>query len=962
MAANDASVAQSCPSEELLADFVAGTASDAERDELEHHIDACERCAAVLAFYGDAFVTATGKDVGEERAPGQIRMNGFAGRYEIRECVGFGSGGTVYKAYDPELDRVVALKVLQTGDGGSTQPEQRWTREAKVMAKVVHPNVVAVHDVGLADDCVFIAAEFVEGGSLDQWLDREPRTWTQILKIFDDAGRGLAAIHERGLVHRDFKPHNVMVGGDGRARVTDFGLARILPDLASEAETDVTAELELSPGQMAATIASRTRTGTIVGTPSYMSPEQWRGRVADERSDQFSFCVALYEALYGRRPFDARTAVELADQVCTGEPKPPPANTSVPRWVAPILVRGMSRDSDDRYESMNALLVALSETPRRRRMRWTVAAVAVGFVGVGLGSYALAGLSTPTEPSCQTQADRIDEVWTDDAKAEVAAALDTVPAVARDVEQTIDAWTDDWKATSVKVCEASRADDHASPRQYQLQVGCLDRRLTELRAAAGVLWGLDDDMALRAMNVIDKLSAPERCEDFDQLETIEPTYGSPEARALALAMAEDLDRVDALRLAGQHDAALELARKLVAQADEDGDPAVRASALIELGETLTAAKLGTEAEKVLRDAVWAAEASGHVVAATAGWIELVHVVGGQLERYEDAEEAAQRAAAAVHRLGDSEQKIALASNRAVVASMRGDYEEALRQHRAVFEQAVELLGPDHRQIARMHANLAAVLAHLGRIDEAVEHAETALKVQRARFPGKHPVAVELLNTLGATRVHQGRLDGARAALEEALEEAESTLPPSNITIASVLSNLAQVEFLEGKPEAAAERYDRVLSIYRAAHGPKHPDVALALHNYAGALDEAGDPEQAVALYRESLAMRIELMGAEHPATAGTMHNLGLTLSDGENLDEGIDYLQRALQIRLKADIDPYYRATTSFMLARAYAKRGDDAEALEAAKQARDFLQQIAPRKKDILEHVEAWIATRDSE
>ena len=216
-----------------------------------------------------------------------------------------------------------------------------------------------------------------------------------------------------------------------------------------------------------ASIASRTRTGTIVGTPSYMSPEQWRGRVADARSDQFSFCVALYEALYGRRPFEGRSAVELAERVCEGEPRPAPANTSVPRWVAPILMRGMSRNPDDRYESMSALLAALAETPRRRRMRWTVAAVAVGFVGVGLGSYALAGLSNPIdEPvSCAAQADRVDDIWTDEAKAGVAAALESTPAIARDVEQTITQWTEDWKSTSVQVCEEFRADAKASPRQ-----------------------------------------------------------------------------------------------------------------------------------------------------------------------------------------------------------------------------------------------------------------------------------------------------------------------------------------------------------------------------------------------------------------------------------------------------------------------------------------------------------------
>jgi tetratricopeptide (TPR) repeat protein len=946
-----------CPGEDALADFLAGDASDSDRELIERHIDRCDRCASTLALFGDAFMSSAGRPVVAADTPQAIRRNGFAGRYEIQECVGFGSGGTVYKAYDPELDRIVALKVLQSSDGGSTRPEQHWTREAKVMAKVVHPNVVAVHDVGMADACVFIAAEFVEGGSLDQWLSDKPRTWPQILRVFRDAGAGLAAIHERGLVHRDFKPHNVMVGTDGRARVTDFGLARILPEFG-ESEDEVTGELQLSAAQLAATIASRTQTGTIVGTPSYMSPEQWRGRVADDRSDQFSFCVALYEALYGRRPFDGRTAVELAEQVCDGRPQPIPAKTKVPRWLGNVVMRGLSHRPEDRYESMPVLLGALTDTPGRVRRRWTVAAVAVGFVGVGLGSYSLAGLE---DKPCADEVRRVEAVWDTEAQAAVADALAAVPAIARDVDQSIAAWSERWTQTSVAACEAAKVTESTSERQYALQMACLDRRLSELRAAAGVVAGLDVASATKALDVLETLGAPERCDDLTQLETLEPTYASPDGRALSHQLAVDIDRVEALRMAGKLDAAAELAREVVAQADESGDPAVRAEALVSLGQTLTSAKQPTEAEQVLRDGVWAAEASGHVEMATAGWIELVQVIGAQQERYDAGEDAAERAAAAVHRLGDPEQAIALASNRAVVASVRGDYEEALRMHREVFQQAVELLGPDDRQVARMHVNLAAVLTHLGRIDEAVEHAEAGLAIQRARFPGAHPVSVEMLNTLGAMRVYQGDLKAARETLEQAVAEAEQTLPPVSASLASVLSNLAQVDIMEEHPEAARERYTRVLAIYRAVYGAEHPDVAMALHNLASAIDAAGDKTEAVRIYRESLAMRLKLMGAEHPATAGSMHNLGLVLAFHGDIDEGIELMEGALAVRLKVDVDPYLRATTSFMLARAYDKRGDHDDALRSAKAAAGFLREIAPRKADVLTHIEAWITKHES-
>jgi len=344
----------------------------------------------------------------------------FAGRYRIRECVGFGSGGTVFKAWDPELDRIVALKVLRAGPGGTTQPAHRWTREAKVMAKVVHPNVVTVHDVGVVDDNPFIATEFVEGSTLDRWLAGALRPWPAVLAVFVDAGRGLAAIHDCGLVHRDFKPHNVMVGDDRRVRVTDFGLARLLPELGETEEETVAVEA-LQPDMLDETMMSRTRTGTVVGTPSYMSPEQWRGRPADARSDQFSFCVALYEALYGRRPFDGDSAVALAQSVCEGQARPATGN-GVPRWLAQAVVRGLARDPDDRFVDMRELLHALTEAPRRARRRLTTAVLGLGFLGVAAIGYSAASLP---DDACGRDDGRLVGVWDPATRSAVHSASRT---------------------------------------------------------------------------------------------------------------------------------------------------------------------------------------------------------------------------------------------------------------------------------------------------------------------------------------------------------------------------------------------------------------------------------------------------------------------------------------------------------------------------------------------------------
>ncbi|MBC8067306.1 MAG: serine/threonine protein kinase, partial [Deltaproteobacteria bacterium] len=352
----DASVSEAvCPGEDELAEFLAGSGDNDTRAAIDQHIDTCDRCARTLALFGDAFAGRsllaephdsadarsedTGRDAAAEPEAAIADEERFAGRYRIRECIGAGASGTVYAAWDPELDRVIALKVLRGAVSGS-EGAHRCTREAKVMARVAHPNVVAVHDVGVSGRHVFIATELVDGHTLDTWLAARTRTWQSVLEVFVAAGRGLAAIHDTGLVHRDFKPHNVMVGHDGRVRVTDFGLARLRPELARGDEHLVTASDSptMSPGMLAETLATQTRTGTLVGTPAYMSPEQWRSQPADARSDQFSFCVALYEALFEVRPFVGRTAAELSTAVCE-QTATLPGRAKVPRWLGSAVLR-----------------------------------------------------------------------------------------------------------------------------------------------------------------------------------------------------------------------------------------------------------------------------------------------------------------------------------------------------------------------------------------------------------------------------------------------------------------------------------------------------------------------------------------------------------------------------------------------------------------------------------------------
>lgn len=293
------------------------------------------------------------------------------GRFVVLEKLGEGGMGAVYAARDPLLNRKVAIKLLRRELAGDAHAA-RMVQEAQSLARLSHPNVVHVHEFGIADGRMFLAMEHIEGDALSDVL-REPRPWERVLELFLAAGEGLSAAHAAGLIHRDFKPQNVMLGKDGRVRVLDFGLARETGD-----------DEPTQPATPAPSAASSrlTHAGAVMGTPRYMSPEQSAGKSCDARTDQFSFCVSLWEGLYGDVPFKAREAgsndvtAEVKTEPSWVPPEGRPVNKEVPAYVHRALLRGLSLEREQRFPSMTALLEALRR-PTRRYPLWLVYALAV---------------------------------------------------------------------------------------------------------------------------------------------------------------------------------------------------------------------------------------------------------------------------------------------------------------------------------------------------------------------------------------------------------------------------------------------------------------------------------------------------------------------------------------------------------------------------------------------------------
>jgi len=774
------------------------------------------------------------------------------GRYVVLDLVGRGGMGDVYAAYDPELDRKVALKLLhQAGvlTESLSHRQGRLLREAKAIARLSDPNVVVVHDAGTFGGRVFVAMEFVGGETLAAWLGGKPRTWPEIRDVFLGAGRGLAAAHAAQIVHRDFKPQNVMVAADDKVRVMDFGLA-------SEAGDDrAPAAAALERGDFAGTAAfALTRTGTLVGTPAYMAPEQYLGQSADARSDQFSFCVALYEALYGERPFAGESLATLSENVTRGRLRDPPQGVRAPAWLRKLLLRGLSVDRDQRFPSMQALLAELSRDPARRRRRTLAAAGVATLLLVG-GALAQRTLGRAGAALCQGASDKLAGVWEPPGGAapshrrEATRAAFIATGIARAGETwertaaILDGYAQRWAAMYRDSCEATHVRGQQPAEVLDLRTGCLDDSRERLRALTDVLATADRAVIGQAIDAANALPNIARCADVSVLRrSVVPLPKDPKIRTKV----DDLRRrvADARALgeaAGRFKQAIALADPLLTEARALAYEPLVAEILALLGWLHASLEQPREANERYEQALWTAEASRHDEVAAEAAVQLVSVAGAFLGRPDVGEQWAHLADAILKRMGPGHERLWawLANNRGFSRYEAGDLEGAEADLREAVKLKEKILASDHPDIALSLNTLAEVHARQGHFAAAIEETDRARAIfDRAYGPGATLSfyglgnRCEYLNGLGR---YADALESCRAALPGV----EAAVGREGLWLAYPLTATGVALIGLGRAKEAVPDLRRALAI-RERSDPKLDVRAETRFALARALWESGD--------------------------------------------------------------------------------------------------------------------------
>jgi eukaryotic-like serine/threonine-protein kinase len=942
--------------------------------------------------------TLASKDPGGLRE--DLTTGARVGRYIVHDLIGQGGMGLVYTAHDPELDRWVAVKLLRSNPTRTAEGESfgqmRLLREAQAMAQLSHPNVLPVYDVGKFGTSVFVAMELVRGVTLDKWVRAKTHPWRELLDVFIEAGRGLVAAHAAGLVHRDFKPANVLMGEDSRPRLTDFGIARTQRSMDSSTSSG---PQETPHSGSSSLDTPLTQAGAMMGSPGYMAPEQYAGVATSPATDQFSFCVSLYEALYGTRPFRGASIVELAHATAMGIVPPPPRGTQVPLWIHKVIEKGLSREPQARHASMQAVLDALSNDPAVKRRRAATIASVAGIVALSLvfGVWA----QTHKANACPKSSERLKGVWDPEIqaraeKAFLATGKSYAPLSWDHARTQMDGYAQKWLLARTDACEASYVRGEQTREQMQLRYTCLDRRLEELKALAQELVYADVEVVDQASIAVVRLSSVEDCAQVKSL--ADRARIPPEAVGAVEQLSQQLAQARALRAAGKYTAARAKVGPAVESAQKLKLPAQQAEADLTLGEIDVSLNDWSGARDALESAARNAEAAGDDPVAARALALMISVVGWRLERPAEGKALAALAGGIVERIGgDPPIEATVLEGLGDAQWQNGERAESLTSYRKALERRVASEGPQSPDVARLHGSIGWVLSEQGAIAEARDELLKSKAIREKVLGGDHPELSNVWGALAQLAVVQG--DYVEAALDDsrALPIAEQALGRDSLAVARIQLNVAQWHALNAEPDRALEllrlaqatldkhpdaartytlqalrvhgrieavqghwaeamKFDRQdMTESLAAYGPDHPETISVAFDVARELEMLGKHREALDLFEKDLAI-MDRKGLEHdPEYAAALTDSARVLKAQGHAAEATERLERAVSLLPMGKGNPRRVAAARFALAEVlWAQKGDHTRAKQLAADA--HTEYLSASRQAEAEHVAAWI------
>ncbi len=792
------------------------------------------------------------------------------GRFVPLGVLGRGGMGVVLRARDPELDREVAIKVLTSM---SADAAVRLQREAQAMAKLSHPNVVTVYEIGQLGDGRFLAMELVEGTTLRQWLETA-RPWREILTAFLACGRGLAAAHAAGLVHRDFKPENVLIGADGRPRVTDFGLAGI--------------------------------EASIAGTPAYMAPEQWTGKEADARADVFAFCVALWEALYKTRPFGDPDAVPptrsgndatdeaLRERVLSGEIREP-GDHHVDSSIEIALRRGLARDRTERWPSINALLAELDRKPTRR---WPWIAGGALVLGGAVVALVLASSSSAEIDPCPDPEGQLANVWDASVASKVHAAFTAAaPAMAEDTFARVSAWIDgyakEWRDAGIAACRATHVEGTQPPELLESRVECLDVRRNGLSVLTTTLLGADRDGVVRAVDKIGALEPISSCADNGYL----ATHVLPRDPALRKKIVDLEFEIGESYVSDGRVSATERqanAEKLIVKARALGHLPTTIQALAEAQDAASDNSDQRTSEKYLRELAQLSAELHEDGRSARAWIDLSRLLV-ENRRLDEAKVLEPVAEAAVTRAGSPAK---LRYVQLATVGIRKLYEQDYPGSVVSLEAAVKAADTDERR-APAQLMLSQVIYMKDGPAAALPLAEASLAFAEKAYGKYHPQTAKAKHLIAQYLTENRDLTEAAKIENEVVAIRVGVYGPDHREVAIALHVLGNIEKARRNYPEARKAYERAVAILDADRGTY--DAGLSRGALATVIADIDGMATAQPIFKRALA-DLASGGKEEVQYLATEVDYAYHLIDAKQCADATPLLDHAIEVLPKVRI------------------------------------------------------------